>query len=287
MSRPIAFAQFAAGVAVLCLMDATVKHLVRTHDVAVITLARYVAGSIIAVGVWQAQGRPPITRAALPAQFLRGVLIAVTALSFYWSLNRLPLAEVITLAFVAPLLVPLLASVFLGERMQPRYLAACGLGFIGVLVTAQGAPDFTGDRLFALGVVLFSAVTYAGASVLMRARAASDGSTVVTLMGSLVPMVLLSPAAIGAPVPDLSTLGWFVLLGLIGNIGIQLMARAYALIEAQALAVLEFTALPWAALLGWFIFGEPVRPQVWMGAAIIGGACIWAARGEHSPATAG
>ena len=284
MSRPTAFLQCAAGIGTLCLMDVVVKYLATSNDVQVITLARYVTGTVLALGVWQAQGRPRITRAMLPVHLLRGCLIAVMALSFYYSLTHLPLAEAITLSFIAPLLVPPLASLVLGERMQQRYLAAGALGFAGVLVTVQGAPDFSGDRLLALGAVLLSAVLYAGSSVLLRARAASDGSTIITLMGAVVPMLVLSPAAIGAPLPDLATLGWFVLLGLIGNVGMQLLSRAYARIEAQALAVMEFTALPWAALFGWVVFSEPVRPEVWAGAAIILAACVWATRAERETA---
>ncbi|MFZ4689681.1 MAG: DMT family transporter [Polymorphobacter sp.] len=278
MSRPTALLQCAAGIGTLCLMDVVVKHLAATNAVEVITLARYTTGTILALGVWHLQGRPRLTREMWPLHILRGVLIAAMAYSFYWALTKLPLAETITLSFIAPLLVPPLASLTLGERMQPRALAAGGLGFVGVLVTVQGAPDFSGDRLLALGAVLFAAVAYAGSSVVLRARAASDGATIVTLMGALVPMLVLSPVAIGAVMPDLPTLGWFVLLGLIGNIGMQLLSRAYARIEAQVLAVMEFTALPWAALLGWLVFAEPVRLQVWAGAAIILAACIWAGR---------
>lgn len=277
-SRSLAFAQCAAGIGALCLMDVVVKHLAATSAVSVITLARYVTGTAIALLVWRLQGQPRLTRAMLPLHMLRGLLIAAMALSFYYGLTVLPLAEAITLSFIAPLLVPPLASLALGERMQPRFLVAGALGFVGVLVTVQGAPDFSGDRLLGLGAVLFAAIAYAGTSVLLRARAATDGSTIVTLMGAAVPMLVLSPAAIGAPMPDWPLIGWFVLLGLIGNIGMQLLSRAYARIEAQALAVMEFTALPWAALFGWVIFAEPVRPQVWAGAGIILAACIWATR---------
>ena len=283
-TRPIAFAQAAAGIGSLCLMDVVVKHLAGSVPVPQITLARYTTGTALALLVWNWQGRQPLTREMLPLHFVRGILIASMALAFYWSLTKLPLAETITLSFIAPLLVPPLASLVLGERMQPRIRAAVGLGFIGVHVTVQGAPDFSGDRLLALGAVLYAAIAYAGASVLLRARAASDGATIVTLMGAAIPMLVLSPVAIGAPLPDLPLLGWFMLLGLIGNIGMQFLSRAYAHIEAQTLAVMEFTALPWAAFFGWIFFAEPVRPQVWIGAAIILAACLWASRSERVPA---
>jgi S-adenosylmethionine uptake transporter len=277
-ASPFAFAHCLAGIAVLCLMDVVVK-LLGTHvPVPVITLARYSFGTALALMVWQWQGRPAVTRAMLPMHLLRGCLIAVMSMSFYWSLTVLPLAECITLAFVAPLMVPPMAALFLGERMQPRFLAAGALGFAGVLVTVQGAAEFGGDRLLGLAAVLFSAVTYAASAVVLRARAAHDGATVITLLAAAIPMLLLSPLAICAAVPDWTTLGWFAALGLIGNIGMQLLSRAYAHLEAQVLAVMEFSALPWAALLGLVIFGEPVRPQIWAGAVLILVACLWATR---------
>jgi len=118
----------------------------------------------------------------------------------------------------------------------------------------------------------------------MRARAAKDGSTLLTLTSAVIPMVVLSPAAVGAPLPTAWALGLAVLAGLLGNVGIQLLARAYAAAEAQALGVLEFTALPWAALFGWVFFGEAVRPQVWVGAAVIFAACWWVGRAERQRA---
>ena len=280
MSRPTALLQAAAGIGALCLMDAIVKHLAVDTPVTVITLGRYVTGTAFALAVWQWQGRPAITRAMLPLHLVRGVLIASMAFAFYWSLKTLPLAEAITLSFIAPLLVPPFASLLLGERMQPRFVAAGALGFLGVMVTVQGAPRFDGDRLVAHGAVLYEAVAYAGAAVLLRARAASDGATIITLMGALIPMIILSPIALTAEPVDTSAIGWLVAMGAIGNLGMQLLSRAYARIEAQVLAVMEFTALPFAALFGWVFFAEPVRLQVWAGAAVILAACLWAGRAQ-------
>ncbi|MGL4542288.1 MAG: EamA/RhaT family transporter, partial [Polymorphobacter sp.] len=127
--------------------------------------------------------------------------------------------------------------------------------------------------------------------VVLRARAAVDGSVVVTLMGSLVPLLLLAPALLVLPaasraMPALAALPWFVLLGVLGNLGVQLLSRAYARADAQTLAPLEFTALPWAAALGWLFFNESVAPAIWLGGGIIAAACIWSSRAA-SPAASG
>ena len=280
--RPLLLAAF--GIAALCGLDASVNALTRSYPVAYAVLGRYVFGTGFALAVWWWQGRPRLTREMLPAHLLRGALITVTAFLFFFALTRLGMAEAITLSFIAPLLIPPLAHVLLGERMRGRVVLAAFAGFAGfagVLVTVQGAPSFGGERALALAAILTAAVTYALAAIVMRARAAKDGSTLLTLSSAVIPMVLLSPAAVGAPLPTWAALGLAALAGLLGNVGIQLLARAYADAEAQALGVLEFTALPWAALFGWLFFDQAVRPQVWAGALVIFAACWWVGRAER------
>ena len=274
----------AAGIALLCGMDAVVKYLSRDHAVLLVTFARYVFGTALALVVWLHAGRPRITAEMLPMQAARGVTIAATAFLFYWSITVLTLAEAITLSFSAPLLVPPLAWAMLGERMRWRNAAAGMIGFAGVLVAVSGAAASGGEARW-LGIVaaLAASVTYAFAMVLLRARAAKDGSVLVTLFGAAVPLLVLAPALLlldadARALPGLATLPWFVLLGVLGNFGIQLLARAYARADAQTLAPLEFTGLLWAALLGALFFGEAVRIETWIGGAIIAAACLWSAR---------
>jgi S-adenosylmethionine uptake transporter len=163
--------------------------------VAYAVLGRYVFGSVFALAVWWWQGRPRLTRDMVPAHLTRGILIAVTAFLFFFSLTRLGMAEAITLSFIAPLLIPPLAHLLLGERMRGPVLLATLLGFAGVLITVQGAPSFGGSRGLGVAAVLAAALTYALAAIVMRARAAKDGSTLLTLTSAVIPIVLLSPAA--------------------------------------------------------------------------------------------
>jgi S-adenosylmethionine uptake transporter len=281
MSSPRPFLLAAAGIAALCALDATVKELTLEYTVAFAVLGSYVFGNLLALVVWWWQGRPRLTRDMVPAHVLRGCLIAITAYLFFFSLTRLGLAEAITLSFISPLLIPPLAHLFLGEKMRGPVLLAALIGFAGVLITVQGAPSFGGERTLALAAILGAALTYSLAAIVMRARAAKDGSTLLTLTSAAIPMALLSPAAIDAPLPMASAWGLAALAGLLGNLGIQLLTRAYAAAEAQSLGVLEFTALPWAALFGWLFFDQNVRPQVWLGGTVIFAACLWVGRAER------
>jgi len=278
---PLPYVQAATGIGALCALDASVKHLSLSYAVIFVTFGRYVTGATIATLVWRLRGAPPFSWTMIRAHVVRGALIAVTASLFFFAIQTLTLAEAITLSFTAPLMIPPLAQLLIGERMRGTVVGAGLLGLVGVVITVQGAPAFTGDRLPALAAILTASLTYSLSAIVMRARAASDGSTRLTLSGAVVPMLLLSPFALGHPMPAAADWPWFIAAGVLGNIGIQLLAQGYARVEVQVLGILEFTALPWAALFGWLLFGEVVRPQVWVGAVVILGACLWAAPADR------
>lgn len=274
--RRLAFLQSLSGIGALCVMDAVVKHLSLAYAVEYVTFLRFLSGGVLAALIWHNQGRPPLSRDMWPAHLLRGAIVAVMALSFFWGITQVPLAEAITIVFIAPLIVPFLARLLLGEALSLRALLAGVLGFAGALVSVQGAPDSGETRLLAIAALLLSAFGYALSVIILRARAARDGAVRITLLSNLVPGLLLLPAAHGQPLPATPDLIWIVALGLLSNLGVQLLARAYVHLEAQVSAAMEFTALPWAAVLGYVFFAEEVRPQVWLGALVILGA-VWLA----------
>jgi drug/metabolite transporter (DMT)-like permease len=159
VSSPRPFVLAVLGIAALCVLDAAVKELTRSYPVAYAVLGRYVFGTGFALAVWYWQGRPRLTREMVPAHLLRGTLITVTAFLFFFALTRLGMAEAITLSFIAPLLIPPLAHLFLGEKMRGPVVLAAFVGFAGVLLTVQGAPSFDGERALALAAILAAALT--------------------------------------------------------------------------------------------------------------------------------
>jgi S-adenosylmethionine uptake transporter len=284
-----AIAICAAAIALLAGMDACVKHLALTNHVLVVTFGRYFFGTVFAFGVWWAAGRPVVTRVMWRAHAIRGVVIAMSATSFFYALTVLPLAEAVTLGFVAPLVVPFVARVMLGEPIRPESLVAAAVGFGGVIIAVQGAPSAAQTPEHAKGVapILFAATTYAVSLTLLRERAQAYRAPIVNLMGSLVPgIILIGPgvaAGIGAP-PNFASLPFFLLLGIMAASGMFLMARAYAGAEAQWLAPVGYTELIWAAIYGYVLFNETPRLSVWAGTAVIIAAClhlVWTSRPQR------
>jgi len=283
-----AVALAAIGIALLCFMDGVIKHLAATNDALVVTFGRFVTGVLFAALIFMHAGAPAVTRGMWKAHAARGVVIAFSATTFFWSLTVLPLAEVIVIAFIAPLLIPFVARALLGERLRPRNIMAGAVGFGGVLIASNGAPAIDGDatRMAGVAAVLASAVTYALSIALLRGRADKDGPAIIGLLATLIPgAIIAAPTFATGEWPRLGEIPAFFLMGALAAAGMFCLSAAYAWAEAQVLAPLEFTALIWAALIGWFFFAEPVRAQVWFGAAIIIAACLWGAR-EPQPRAA-
>ncbi len=285
-----AVAYGAIGVALLCFMDAAIKHLVVTNDTLVVVFGRYLFAALFAGALWLRARRPALTRDALGAHAVRGVIISISAVSFFWALTILPLVEVIVISFLAPLMMPFTARLMLGERLRPRNILAGALGFSGVIVASIGAPPEAASdrRILGVGAILIAAVAYAISMTMLRRRAGKDGPEIVGLLAALIPgAIIAGPALVTGAAPPVGDLPAFALLGLFAAGGMYCLAKAYAGAETQVLAPLEYTALLWAAAIGWFLFSEPVRPQVFAGAIIIIGACLWGAREEKQVEAAG
>lgn len=266
------------GIAAGSAMDATIKFLTQTNHVLIVTLGRYVFGAMFSLVIWRQAGKPVVTREMWRAHALRGFVIAGTATSFFWALTVLPLAEAVTLSFIYPLLVPFVAWIGLGERVRPQSVIAAVVGFVGVIIAAQGAPSIEESPMHALGVtaVLVSAALFSIAMVLLRQRAQTDGAPIVGLMTSLIPaFIVAGPAIAFAPPPNWSDWPWFLMMGALAAALTYLMARAYAGAEAQQLAPIHYTELIWATALGYFIFHETTRPEIYIGAAFIIAACLY------------
>ena len=273
-----------AAIAVGAMMDATIKHLAQSNHVLLVTFGRYLFGALFSLGIWWRAGHPGISPEMWRAHGLRGFVIAACAVTFFWALSVLPLAEAVALSFIYPLLAPFVARIVLKERIRPSSVVCAIIGFVGVIVAMQGAPSDAESPQHDLGVaaVLTSAAFFSIAMVLLRERAQKDGAPIVGLMTSVVPGVILAgPTLVFATPPLLSDWPFFLLMGALAAGFMYLMARAYAAAEAQQLAPIHYTELIWASAMGYVVFHESPRVEIYLGAALIIAACLWAAYDER------
>ena len=282
-----------AAIVMGCVLDAFVKHLAATYTAILVACGRYVFGSAIAGSALLAARRSLPPPAALKAHAVRTIATTISAVLLFHAFSILPLAEATVIIFCAPLMIAPLARWLLGEKLRGMAMIALAIGFLGVLVTVQGAPlDAAGGRrLEGILAGVGASMLYALSIVLLRQAAQRDSALVTAFLGNLFPAIyLVGPALFLGVAPAIGDLPWFALTGLFGFLLWFLLSRAYGRASAQALAVTEYTALIWSALLGFVFFQETPRWQVWAGAGIICCAVAFAtwdgARAKRAPEAA-
>ena len=275
------FAVATLGIALFSGMDAVMKQLTLAIGVYNAIFWRQIAGALFGgVAFFGTKGRWPAWP-VMRIHLIRGLVSAVMGLLFFWGLARVPLAQGVALAFVAPLIALYLAALILKEQIARRAVFASLFGFAGVLVilAAQAGGRAGPEALQGSLAILCSATLYAYNIILMRQQAQVAGPLEIAFFQSaIVSCCFLVAAPFLAVVPPLSDLHAILGAAALAFASLMLLSWAYARAEAQYLAPVEYTAFVWAVLFGVLIFAEPVRPLTVLGAAMIVAACIFAAR---------
>ncbi len=262
-----------AGICTFSMMDAMMKGASIAAGVYSALLLRCAFGTLLMLPVWLLSGARWPEREVLRVHLLRSTVVAGMALLFFWGLVRIPIAEAIALSFIAPLIALYLATVLLGEIIQPKAVVASLLGLGGVVIIAAarlGGDALNAQSVWGIGAVLASAVLYAWNLVLQRQQAQIAGPQEIALFQNLLVAAILGLAAPWLlHWPGVAALRDIVLAAALAGASLLLLSWAYARAEAQALVPVEYTGFIWAALFGWLKFGEPVGLATLAGVALI------------------
>lgn len=288
-SNTAALGAASAGIALYAIMDAVMKA-VSIEIGAYNTLVWRLGVAVLLTGMIYAFTRPTLpSRGTMKVHFGRSILVAVMAISFFWGIVRVPLAEAIALSFIAPLIALGLAALFLKERIGAQSVWGSLLGLAGVAVVVAGRVGGTHSRETVIGMtaVLFSAVVYAMNLVVARHQAQLARPLEIAFFQNLFVLGLLALAApwwLAVPAaqhwPGIGT------AALLAIVSLLLLSWAYARAEAQILLPVEYTAFIWASLMGWWMFGEKLTLVTVAGTVLIVAGCVLAARkkGGHGAA---
>ncbi|MEX0341365.1 MAG: DMT family transporter [Erythrobacter sp.] len=283
---PIFMAAFA--VACLSLMDAFMKSAAMAVGALTAAWLRSAIATGIALPLWLARGGRWPQPHVLKLHLQRSIVATFMALTFFYSITKLPLAEAIAISFVAPLIALYLARIMLGETIRRQAILASILGFAGTLVIIGGKvgqSDFDRDTALGLGAILSSAMLYAYSFILIRRQSQVAGPAEIATFHSGVSVVLLGLAVpFLFEAPDRGTL---IDLGAAASLtvaGAMAFAWAYARAEAQVLVPLEYSGFLWASLFGWLFFAERLTAPTVIGTAIIVLACWIATRKPRTAA---
>jgi drug/metabolite transporter (DMT)-like permease len=254
--------------ALFSLHDATIKWLVAALPVWQVLFFRsatIVIGSL-AIGRTALMARAIVT----PLKWnllLRGGITLAAWLCYYTASRALPLAQMLSLYFAAPLMVTVLAGPLLGERVTGGRWAAVLVGFAGIVLATD--PLDVSLSLPSL-LVLIAAALWGYGIILMRRIARRESSMLQMLY---VNGFFLVGTAIACPfvwiTPSWSELALLLAIGLLGGIAQFTLFEGCRHAPASVMATVEYTALVWAFVLGFVIWGDIPVPAVFIGAGLI------------------
>ena len=260
-------------------IDAIAKFLSDSVPPGQVAWSRFLFQSLYLLPFVLLGGGPRSNRAlgrALGLQALRGMLIALATLFFFWGLKYLPLADAISIFFVEPLILTLLAAVILKEPVGWRRLGAVALGFVGALIVIR--PSF---QVFGWPAVLpLCAAGCFAFYLLLTRRLARSGDAIAMqflsgIFGGLTLSLALGIGAAGSiavidPVwPTVSEWLLMALLGLIATGGHMFVVHAFRRASPSILAPFQYLEIITATLLGLLVFGDFPEPLTWLGVALI------------------
>lgn len=200
-------------------------------------------------------------------QLVRGLILAAEICVMQVSFVMLGLIETHAVFVTSPLIVAALSGPILGEKVGWRRWAAIGVGCIGVLIVLDpGAGVFS---IWAL-VPLLGAFIYALYALMTRFVGRTDTSAVSFFWMGLVGAAVLTPPGLWfwAPMTPADS-AWMALLCCSGILGHWLLIRSYELAEASAVQPFVYLQLVFISVFGITIFGEVLRLNVAIGAAIV------------------
>jgi S-adenosylmethionine uptake transporter len=282
------FAAALMGVGFLSLMDAFMKEAALLIGAYTATVLRAFIGAGMIAPIWLARGARIPSRAVLKLHAERGVVSAFMALTFFYAITRLPLAEAIALSFIAPLVALYLARVLLGETISRHATGASLLGFAGTLVIVGGrigGGRFDEGAMLGTASLFVSALLYAYNFIVLRRQAQVAGPLeIATFHSGIGGLVLLTLAPFLWEAPSGEALIPLLAAGVLTVAGSLSIAWAYARAEANALVPTEYSGFVWAAIFGWAFFREPVTWPTLAGTALIVTGCWLAARAPRGAA---
>ncbi len=268
-------------------LDTSAKLLGQTLPVLVVLWARYAIQALI-MGVWlgwrRLRGGANLFATAHPRfQALRGALLLLTSALLFYGIQHMPVAEFTAIGMLTPVLVTLLAALFLHEPVSLRRALLVVGGFAGALIVVRPGSGLFGWVALA---PLAMATVYASFQLLTRRLAGHEHPLTTHFYTGFVGTLIVSAVLVASPLDAWTSLAaappstWALLLfaGVAGTAGHLCLILALGLAPLAVLMPFTYVQLAFASVTGWLAFGH--LPDGWavLGMGVVaacGAASVW------------
>lgn len=209
--------------------------------------------------------------------FFRGFFLASVAVIFFTALQLMPIADAVAIFFVEPLILTILSSIFLKEKVGWKRMIAIGFGFIGALLVIQPSFENVG---WAAALPLAAAFCFACYLIITRVVSQNTDTYVMQFYAGFFALIILGiinllagyTNTIFTPVfPSLNAVWLLLCLGFVATSAHILLVLAFKKAQASVLAPLQYLEIIGATILGLLVFKEFPSITTWCGILIIVG----------------
>lgn len=255
-----------ASTALLALVNVAVKKL-PDIPTAEIIFARCLIS--LSLTVWQLRRTevsvwgPPEARRNLLG---RGVFGAGSLILGFLALKALPLGAAATLSYLAPVVTAVAAIWLIGEPLKPWQWLFYALAVAGVVVAKGTAGLLSAGVLLGVGAAVSSGVS----SVFLRRAGDKIAPLVPVFYFNIVPLAIASVWMLfDLKLPHGADWGWLLLAGVFTHVALWCVTHAFQKQQANFVAALDYLGLIYAIGLGYFVFGDRVKFNVYPGVALL------------------
>lgn len=259
----------------LAVMDAISKELTNYFEVAQVLWSRYFFHAAIVIAYLLSFQPRSVFKSNKPKlQIQRSFLLFGATVAMYTSLKYLPLADAAAVQFFSPVLVTILSSLFLGEKIGIRRYIAVITAFCGVIIIIQPGADFR----WAILLPVITAFLLAIFLIQTRKLSDYDNSYTTLFYSTLVGVIfLICMVPFFWRQPNVSE---FLLMGLQGGLGAAghlAIIKGFQYATASFLSPFLYSQLIVASVLSVIYLGDPLTIEIFIGAGliVISGIYIW------------
>ncbi len=198
---------------------------------------------------------------------LRG-LAGVTAMyCFFYAIAHMPLANAMILKMSAPLFIPLIAWLWLKEKLNGTIALVVLLGFCGVSLIIQ--PDL--QQLDWVAIIAVAGGFFAAiAKTTVKRLTATERPASVVFYFALTALVVSSlPALLNWQTPSSEQWLQLIALGLLASFGQFFMTLAYSHAPASQISHFSYSSIVYASFAGWLLWDEWMDGWAWLGAGLV------------------
>ncbi|MDA9751188.1 DMT family transporter [bacterium] len=203
----------------------------------------------------------------LKIHILRSALNLPAMLLGFAALAMLPLEKMTAIHFIVPIIVTILAVIFLKEKIYLYRSIALVMGFLGMLIILRpGIIDISiGIYMALISSLIWSVV------IILTKKVSKDDSAITILSHQYVYMSLFSfPLVIYFwDKPSLKTIIFILCAAMSGTILHIALNHAYKLVDVTMTQPYSFLGLVVSSIIGYFVFSDKPDFYTWLGASVI------------------